>query len=135
MKNRSNCSVCGTQLIGKQTLFCSFRCKNLVHQSYPAQQRRGLQRKLHFVKALGGKCAECGYSVNLAALSFHHTGGKEFNLDARSLSNRKLEPILKEIAKCKLLCHNCHAEFHNPALDLAKLSIEPTALTTELLPQ
>ena len=61
-------------------------------------------------------------------------GGKEFQLDARSLSNRKIEPILKEVAKCILLCNNCHAEEHNPGLDLAKLSIEPTALTTELRP-
>jgi predicted HNH restriction endonuclease len=41
-------------------------------------------------------------------------------------------PILEELATCKPLCHNCHAEVHNSGLDLAKLSIEPTALTTEL---
>lgn len=123
------------ELIGKQTLYCSMRCKNRVHQSYPAQKKRGIQRKLHFVKQLGGKCSVCGYETNLAALVFHHSGGKEFKLDARSLSNRKLAPVLKEVAKCKLMCHNCHAELHFPYLDLAKLSIEPTALTPELLPQ
>ena len=70
---------------------------------------------------LGGKCSHCHYSKNLSALAFHHLGKKEFKLDVRSLSNRKIEPIRKEIAKCKLLCHNCHAEVHNPSLDLAKL--------------
>ena len=110
-------------------------CKNAVHQSYPAQKKRGLERKLHFLQQLGGKCSICGYATNLAALSFHHLGGKEFKLDARSLSNRKLAPILNEVAKCELVCHNCHAEIHNPSLDLAKLSIEPTALTTELRPR
>lgn len=134
MKNGSNCSICSKELIGKQTLYCSIGCKNSVHQSYPAQKRRGIDRKLHLVKMLGGKCSSCGYSANLAALAFHHLGGKEFKLDTRSLSNRKIDPILKEIAKCKLLCHNCHAEVHNPSLDLAKLSIEPTALTPELPP-
>lgn len=83
---------------------------------------------------LGGKCSHCGYAVNLAALSFHHLGGKDLELDTRSLSNRKIEPILQEVVKCRLLCHNCHAEVHNPDLDLAKLSIEPTALTPELPP-
>lgn len=84
---------------------------------------------------LGGKCSHCGYAANLAALTFHHLGGKEFKLDVRSLSNRRIDPILAEVAKCRLLCHNCHAEVHNPSLDLAKLSIEPTALTTELPPR
>lgn len=135
MKNGSNCSICGKSLIGKQTLFCSSKCKNVSHQSYPAQKKRGLERKLYLVRKLGGKCSECGYATNLAALAFHHLGGKEFQLDMRSLSNRKTDPIFAEVAKCKLLCHNCHAETHNPDLDLAKLLIEPPALTTELHPR
>jgi len=126
--------MCNKELVGKQTLYCSVTCKNSAHQSYPAQKKRGLERKLHFIKLLGGKCSHCDYDKNLAGLAFHHQSGKEFKLDIRSLSNRKLAPILDEIAKCKLLCHNCHAELHNPSLDLAKLSIEPTALTTELPP-
>ena len=126
------CIVCGTVLAGKQTHFCSLACKNARHQSYFAQKQRGLERKLYLVESLGGKCSNCGYAANLAALAFHHQGSKEFQLDVRSLSNRKVGPILEEVAKCILLCHNCHAEVRNPTLDLAKLSIEPTALTTEL---
>ncbi len=135
MNKGSNCKVCSKTLSGKQTMYCSTACKNNIHQSYPSQKKRGLERKLHLVNMLGGKCSHCGYSANIAALVFHHLGGKEFQLDVRSLSNRKIESILQEVAKCKLLCHNCHAELHNPNLDLAKLSIEPTALTTELHPR
>jgi hypothetical protein len=135
MNKQSNCKICKKVLRGKQALFCSIKCKNAAHQSYPAQKKRGLERKLFFVKKLGGCCSICGYSTNLAGLAFHHLGGKEFQLDVRALSNRKIAPILDEVAKCKLLCHNCHAEVHNPSLDLAKLLIEPTALTTELYPQ
>lgn len=135
MLKRSNCIVCDKVLIGKQSLYCSIICKNSVHQSYPAQKKRGLERKYYLVEKFGGKCKHCGYATNLAGLAFHHLGGKEFQLDARSLSNRKIGPILKEVAKCILLCNNCHAELHNPSLDLAKLSIEPTALTTELRPR
>jgi len=134
MKKLSNCSICQKVLSGKQKLFCSLKCKNAAHQSYPAQKRRGIERKLYLVKELGGQCSGCGYATNLSALAFHHLHDKEFQLDARSLSNRKIDPILKEVAKCKLLCHNCHAETHNPGLDLANLLIEPTALTTELPP-
>ena len=80
-------------------------------------------RKLDLVNAAGGKCTLCGYSKNLAALVFHHNeaNGKDFKLDMRSLSNRKLEPVLREIDKCILLCANCHAELHNPHLELDSL--------------
>jgi hypothetical protein len=117
----SNCRVCDFALKGRQTLYCSTKCKNAVHQSYEAQKKRGLERKLRFVKKLGGECSKCGYATNLAALAFHNVNGKEFQLDVRALSNRKIEPILEEIAKCILLCNNCHAETHYPSLDLAKL--------------
>ena len=113
-------------------MYCSMKCKNKVHQSYAAQRERSIERKLAFVTALGGKCSLCGYDENLAALSFHHKSGKEYQLDARSLSNRGLAAVEKEIAKCELLCSNCHMKLHHPSLDLAKLSTEPTALTTEL---
>jgi hypothetical protein len=120
MNQSSNCIVCGKPLHGRQTKFCSKACKNKDLQSYQAQQRRGLARKLQLLNTAGGRCAICGYNKNLAALVFHHTdtAEKDFKLDMRSLSNRKLEPVLAEINKCILVCANCHAEIHNPRLAL-----------------
>ena len=119
----SNCIVCGAPLTGKQTKFCSLTCKNKEHQSYEAQKRRGLTRKLELVSSMGGRCSICGYHKNLASLVFHHTDSKDkdFKLDMRSLSNRKFETVLEELDKCILVCHNCHAELHNPHLDLDQL--------------
>ena len=123
MKRKSNCVVCGTALKGRQTHFCSITCKNKHHQCYDAQKSRGLARKLELVREAGGCCTLCGYSKNLAALTFHHTDAdeKDFKLDMRSLSNRKLEAVRAEVEKCVLVCQNCHAELHNPHLDLADL--------------
>jgi predicted nucleic acid-binding Zn ribbon protein len=123
MKNISNCIICGKPLRGRQTKFCSPLCKNRDLQSYQAQQRRGLARKLALVQDAGGCCSLCGYRKNLAALVFHHTSpdGKDTELDIRSLSNRKLEKVMSEIRKCILVCANCHAELHNPHLDLDAL--------------
>jgi len=58
----------------------------------------------------------CGYNKNHAALEFHHENpdNKDFQLDLRSLSNRKWDAIVREAGKCLLLCSNCHAEEHNP---------------------
>jgi hypothetical protein len=123
MNNYSNCTVCGKPLQGRQTKFCSSACKNRDLQSYEAQKRRGLARKLELIQIAGGRCSICGYNNNLAALVFHHADSteKDFKLDMRSLSNRKLQPILEEISKCTLVCANCHAELHNPHLNLDSL--------------
>jgi hypothetical protein len=68
------------------------------------------------IKLLGMRCEVCGYNKNYAALEFHHVkpSDKLFQLDLRSLSNRKWEAVLDEVKKCRLLCSNCHAEEHNP---------------------
>lgn len=133
MNKRSNCIVCSTPLRGRQTKYCSSRCKLSFLQSYPNQKQRGLSRKLELIRLLSGKCEKCGYCANIAALTFHHNEGeKDFKLDVRSLSNRTYSKVQSEVRKCILLCANCHAEIHNPKLNLASLSIEPTALTTEL---
>jgi hypothetical protein len=121
MNRNPNCIICGSELSGRQTQFCSPTCKNKHHQSYEAQKKRGLARKQTLVKMAGGCCTRCGYDRNLAALTFHHTDpdAKGFKLDMRSLSNRRWDAITAELAKCILVCHNCHAELHSPNLDLA----------------
>jgi hypothetical protein len=123
MKRLSNCSICDKKLKGRQRKFCSVSCKNKFHQCYPFQKRRGISRKLKFVNLLGGCCSICGYKKNLASFAFHHADPKKkkFKLDARMLSNRCFKRIEKEIKKCILVCQNCHAELHNPDLDLKNL--------------
>jgi len=118
------CIECGGKLTGKQSKYCSRLCKNtynnINYQSYQVQQKRGRERKLQLID-LKGKCCElCGYDKNYAALDFHHTDSsqKSFQLDLRSLSNRKWEEVLKEAVKCKLLCSNCHTELHNPKCEM-----------------
>ena len=126
MKMRT-CSHCGQQLAGRQLRFCSRHCKNADtnhrHQNYVAQSNRGIRRKIALIQASGGRCTACGYSKNLAALTWHHLdpNKKSFELDMRSLSNRSDEAILSESAKCVLLCSNCHAEAHFPHLELASM--------------
>jgi len=104
-------------------MFCSAKCKNKKHQSYTSQQDRGLARKLWLTQNMGGSCSICHYRVNLAAFIFHHSEPqhKEFKLDMRSLSNRTWKSVLQEVEKCSLVCANCHAELHNPHLDLGLL--------------
>lgn len=118
----SECIVCGTLLVGKQRMFCSNRCRcqtsNAKHQAYAAQQERAIRRKVKLVLMNGGQCSSCGYKKNHAALNFHHLNSQDklFELDSRSLSNHSWKAIIKEAAKCILLCSNCHQEIHHPEL-------------------
>ncbi len=114
------CISCTSRLHGRQRKFCSLRCKNAQtnsqFQSYGAQQKRGRKRKIALVRLHGSKCEQCGYKRNFSAMEFHHVipTNKCFNLDLRSLSNRRWERVLVEAQKCRLLCSNCHKEVHNP---------------------
>jgi hypothetical protein len=120
MSGDSHCSVCRKLLCGRQRKYCSRRCKNADtnhrHQNYVAQQARGSRRKLELIEDSGGCCTRCGYDRNYAALTWHHIDRttKRFELDMRSLSNRRISEISEEASKCVLLCANCHAEQHFP---------------------
>jgi hypothetical protein len=114
------CLICKEKLSGKQSKFCSSKHKNSFtnnkHQNYLSQQRRGRQRRTLLIQEKGGRCERCGYSKNIAALAFHHTepSSKSFQIDLRRCSNTSWKSLLAESEKCLLLCHNCHAEIHNP---------------------
>lgn len=115
-----NCIACKSKLSGKQTKYCSIKCKNKTLNStlqhYSAQKEKGFTRKKLLVKELGNKCSKCSYSKNYTALEFHHLNSniKKFTLDMRSLSNRSLKSINSEVKKCILVCSNCHQEIHYP---------------------
>jgi hypothetical protein len=53
-------------------------------------------------------------------LVWHHVDPhlKSFEVDLRALSNRALPSLAAEIAKCQLLCQNCHMEVHHPSASI-----------------
>lgn len=95
------------------------------------QRLRALERKLYLVNVVGGKCKECGYNRNLAALDFHHVNPetKTFPLDICSLGHFSLEKCIEESKKCIILCAVCHREKHNPDMFIKNmvppLGLEP----------
>jgi hypothetical protein len=76
--------------------------------------------KARLVAEAGGRCTVCGYDRCLAALQFHHVdpAQKRFHLAAGGVA-RSLERLREEVAKCVLLCSNCHAEVEAGVTDLA----------------
>jgi hypothetical protein len=73
------------------------------------KRRRAVKRIL--VEEAGGACKLCGYNRVPAALQFHHLdrSQKAFELSHRG-ATLALDTARAEVAKCVLLCANCHAE-------------------------
>lgn len=79
------------------------------------ERRKEQRKKLKEIKKKG--CTYCGYNKNTAALHFHHiANNKEFTISGNHC--RSWNKIEKEIAKCIIICSNCHHEIHNPEQNL-----------------
>lgn len=59
------------------------------------------------------KCSHCPEN-HPACLDFHHVnpGEKELTVSTMAGHGRSIQKILEEIAKCIVLCANCHRKLH-----------------------
>lgn len=59
------------------------------------------------------QCITCGES-HISCIDFHHRNPeeKQYNISRVTSSRLSKENILKEIAKCDILCENCHRKLH-----------------------
>ena len=57
-----------------------------------------------------GSCKDCGFKGMICpeVLEFDHLRNKKFTLSLYFMHTSSLETIQKEIAKCDLVCANCH---------------------------
>lgn len=71
------------------------------------KQQVWLRAKLRDIKAV--PCADCGVQYPPSAMDFDHVRGeKRFNVSAATRLN--LADLLAEVAKCEVVCSNCHRE-------------------------
>lgn len=87
------------------------KTKNLECTTCRAAKTRKIN-KLKALAMLGGKCQKCGYSKSSYALDFHHKNPTEKLFTLSSNWQRPWSILSTEVAKCELLCRNCHAEVH-----------------------
>jgi hypothetical protein len=80
-----------------------------------ANKRIHLKYKNMMRKLKSNGCAICGYNKCQSALSFHHVEAclKLFRVNDYTIQRKCTnQEIADEIAKCILLCENCHREIH-----------------------
>src|SRR4051812_34976431 len=98
------CKVCSAE---------SYTRSRLAGRTKASAARVNRRRRTNHVNRIqemkaGYGCADCEYSGHPAALQFDHVRGeKEFGLARAAM--RRWEEIEAEIAKCDVVCANCHA--------------------------
>jgi len=87
-------------------------CKKCYNQE---RSRRTIKNRTSIIARMGGKCFKCGYSKCEAALELHHLDPSVKDAGTtRHLRHITDEARLsEELAKCVLLCANCHREAHH----------------------
>lgn len=77
--------------------------------------KRWKQRKIGYIRQMGGKCAHCGLEMNehnFPVFDFHHNNPSEKEYVWTKLRLFSDTRIQAELAKCTLLCANCHRLVH-----------------------
>lgn len=86
----------------------TWRAKNRSkHKQYLKNYKRKQKKWLNSLK--NKPCTDCGQSYPHYVMDWDHISGeKKFCISQRYISYKSRQAILDEIAKCELVCANCH---------------------------
>lgn len=105
------CSKCeedkDTSDFYKSGAYCKV-CTKLYHRGTRKERRDELRRALEDIKKV--PCKDCGGRFPSCAMDFDHLekGSKEHSIAQMVQYGYALETVLAEIAKCEIVCANCH---------------------------
>ena len=106
-----SCATCGVTFIPTRAWgkYCSTACRvNSPAKRARTRDYQSFRREwLNTIKVDIG-CAICGYNKHPAALDFDHRDPSTKSFNISQDPKRSLQSILDEIAKCDVLCANCH---------------------------
>jgi len=85
----------------------SDRIKEQVTKRRKANRAR-IRKYLNEVKSK--ECSDCGFVYPPHCMDFDHLSDKHFNVSEAASGNYSLETIKAEVAKCEVVCSNCHRE-------------------------
>jgi hypothetical protein len=82
-------------------------------KAYTTRQRLLLRR--YVIEAKQQPCIICKLSFPPCVMDFHHRAGEKKENDVATMVNRgvSLATLQREIAKCDIICSNCHRIKHD----------------------
>jgi hypothetical protein len=80
--------------------------------SQRSKKKRTIQRREWLRQQKDVPCADCGVKYPSYVLHFHHRvpAQKKFTIGRGAITQIAMERLVREVAKCDVLCANCHAE-------------------------
>ena len=108
---RKQCTACGEEKDREEfqhisrTKGWASQCRECANKARRARYRLSADAVSAFKLERG--CADCGYNEHPAALQFDHRPGTVKLFDIARHFGRK--GMWEEIAKCDVVCANCHA--------------------------
>jgi 5-methylcytosine-specific restriction endonuclease McrA len=122
------CSKCNTEKPGTEFYMRGFVGKkttdSICKDCYKGKAlSRKRTNKASCVKMKGGCCQACGFDKYDGALEFHHIdpSTKEDKIGRMTKSTHSPE-LLAELAKCVLVCSNCHKMIHAGIIECPPLN-------------
>lgn len=94
---------------GRQSHTRHSMCNRCLYIKYTRPLTEEKTKEIHEYQLEKG-CVDCGFKGHPAALEFDHIPGteKKFNI-GEEIGNKSREVLWEEIAKCDVVCANCHA--------------------------
>lgn len=93
----------------QQFLFNVEKTKKEKPERRSAKEKKKVQEMLGSLKERSG-CVDCGQTYPSYILDFDHVYGKKVANIGQMLNYFSVEDIMKEVAKCDVVCSNCHRE-------------------------
>lgn len=117
----SACKLCEI-LRGKELIKNSPTRKAIIRERNKVRNnlcKKETKEKIDQIKLNRG-CLVCGYKTFPGSLLFHHIDptSKIQTVGNLRINGKKIITIEKEIAKCVVLCFNCHIALHNRLITL-----------------
>lgn len=94
--------------LGGERYTCNGRCVKCALDIANKRKTRNRYWLINFLK--DKQCEHCG-TDDSRVLSFDHIDPNDKVSDIATMSRQgaRLDDLRKEVAKCRVLCHNCHA--------------------------
>lgn len=89
-----------------------YQAHKAVMKARAKAHNKKVREQLNLVvrRAKDKPCMDCGIKYPYYVMQFDHLGEKAFNIAEAPGSAIPLPRLLREIAKCEVVCANCHME-------------------------